>query len=139
VARAADFVRDIADVGRMRQIASDARYSGVINCAVGNQRPVSAPDRGFENDLQTGLVGASNIATAFYDTLKKTKGTLVNIGSDLSLKARLTRPSMFRGGATSDFADTPSAKQETRRAHHRTNSLASAEQPKTDLNGCESR
>jgi NAD(P)-dependent dehydrogenase (short-subunit alcohol dehydrogenase family) len=62
-------------------------YHGVINCAIGNQKPVDAPDKYFLDDLEIGLLGARNVALAFERQLRASKGSLVFVGSDLSFLA----------------------------------------------------
>lgn len=60
----------------------------VINCAIGNQNPVAdGCDFGFIRDLDIGLKGALNVAMGFEQALRRNKGTLVFVGSDLSFIA----------------------------------------------------
>jgi NAD(P)-dependent dehydrogenase (short-subunit alcohol dehydrogenase family) len=59
----------------------------VINCAIGNQAPVKDADLWFKRDLDIGLTGALNVAMGFEQALRRNKGSLVFVGSDLSFIA----------------------------------------------------
>jgi hypothetical protein len=84
----ADYICNVAtEHERVFEIAGCSRYSGVINCVVGNQQPVDKPANLFDDDLQAGLTAAAWVHDAFHATLRETQGAFLNIGSDLSLKA----------------------------------------------------
>ncbi len=84
----ANYVCDITkDINRLSDIAGYHRYDGVINCVVGNQKPVSFPTSLWNDDIRAGLTGASWAMDAFHRPLAATKGVYLNIGSDLSLQA----------------------------------------------------
>lgn len=83
----ANYVCDITDQVRLTRVAGYHDYDGVINCVVGNQKPVCFPTSQWDSDIDIGLTGAAKAMVAFYEPLKRTKGSYLNIGSDLSLKA----------------------------------------------------
>lgn len=84
----ANYVCDISKhPDSLWEIARYHPYDGVINCVVGNQRPVCLPQSRWDSDIQVGLTGAAHAMAAFHEPLKARKGVFLNIGSDLSLQA----------------------------------------------------
>lgn len=57
----------------------------LINNAVGNQKPVKDLGDGWAQDLDIGLTGSLRMIGAFAPILQRSKGVILNIGSDLSL------------------------------------------------------
>ena len=82
----ADYECDVLDRQALRWIACHYQHHGVVNCVVGNQKPVNAPDQGFDTDIAAGFVAAQTAMEAFAGTLRDNRGVFLNIGSDLSLK-----------------------------------------------------
>lgn len=81
----ADVVCDIT-----RDCSELTEYTDVdvlVNCAVGNQKPVDVFNRGWYDDIDIGLSGAMRVTSIFLPELVKRKGVILNIGSDLSLIA----------------------------------------------------
>ena len=84
----ATYVRDATDLRACVQGANYiAKVDAVVNCVVGNQRPVTYPESLWDDDIRIGLTTASNIMTAFKSHLIVSKGVVLHIGSDLSLMA----------------------------------------------------
>ena len=54
----------------------------VINCQVGNQKPVANPADHFEEDIASGLTAVFNVS--HYFSQKMQAGVILNFGSDLS-------------------------------------------------------
>lgn len=85
----ADTVLDITN-GPSVQAFVDAHtdIDILVNCAVGNQKPVHDVGKDFWQDCAVGLMGAYNMSAAFGLPMSKRKDCVVlNIGSDLSLIA----------------------------------------------------
>lgn len=61
----------------------------LVHCAIGNQKQVKFPSQGWTWDIEIGLTGAMNMTELFLESLKKNRGVILFIGSDLSLKAPL--------------------------------------------------
>src|SRR5277367_4946063 len=58
----ATFVRDIAHVFQLERVSSYLeRVDIVVNCAIGNQKPVSFPTSLWDKDIEIGLTGAANL------------------------------------------------------------------------------
>jgi NAD(P)-dependent dehydrogenase (short-subunit alcohol dehydrogenase family) len=57
----------------------------LINNAVGNQKASESIFNNWEEDLQVGLTGAANMIDVLGPSLRKRKGVILNMGSDLSL------------------------------------------------------
>jgi NAD(P)-dependent dehydrogenase (short-subunit alcohol dehydrogenase family) len=57
----------------------------LINNAVGNQKASESIFNNWEEDLQIGLTGAANMIDVLGPQLRKRKGVILNMGSDLSL------------------------------------------------------
>ena len=84
----ADFVSDITNVLETAYMAAEIKTVDIlINNAVGNQKPVASWDDGWAGDLKTGLKGTVNMLKSFEPHLKKSKGVVLNMGSDMSLIA----------------------------------------------------
>ena len=54
----------------------------VINCQVGNQKPVNHPGDHLDQDIASGLTAVFNVSHAFGNRMEK--GVILNFGSDLS-------------------------------------------------------
>ena len=79
-------VLDITDGKAVSEAAeSTPPVDILVNCAIGNQKPVRDAAEGFGADLNIGLVGALNMTAAFGSKMQK--GVILNIGSDLSFVA----------------------------------------------------
>ena len=84
----ATYLRDITNIGHVEYVAEMfSKVDIVVNCAIGNQGPVSFPTSLWDKDIEIGLTGAANLMSVFYRHLRATKGVFLNIGSDLSLMA----------------------------------------------------
>ena len=84
----ATYVRDITELSSVLDINAYLPHIDiVINCAIGNQKPVTFPTSLWEKDIAIGLTGAANIFTGFRDKILASKGVFLTIGSDLSLIA----------------------------------------------------
>ena len=84
----ANYVCDVTDLPLYcRKAGYISPVHAVVYCVVGNQKPVTFPMSGWASDIEHGLTGAANTATVFRDELFASKGSLVFIGSDLSLVA----------------------------------------------------
>ena len=59
----------------------------LINCAIGNQKPVETPAANWNRDIEIGLNGTLNAIQCCGDQLRKRRGVILNMGSDLSLIA----------------------------------------------------
>jgi NAD(P)-dependent dehydrogenase (short-subunit alcohol dehydrogenase family) len=57
----------------------------LVNNAVGNQSPVKSSTMGWKHDLDVGLTGAARMIDYCSIQLRKRKGVILNMGSDLSL------------------------------------------------------
>jgi len=75
------------DVCVLAKIAEYTRCDVLVNCAIGNQKPLTHPLSRWYDDLEAGLGIAAHAMQAFSDRLKASHGVVVNIGSDLSFKA----------------------------------------------------
>ena len=83
----ADHVIDITDGGAVAKAADGmAPVDILVNCAVGNQKPVPDASMNFGPDLMVGLVGSLHMTAAFGSKMAA-GGVILNIGSDLSLIA----------------------------------------------------
>ena len=83
----ADHVIDITDGQAVAQAADGMPPIDIlVNCAVGNQAPVSDAAMNFGPDLMVGLVGSLHMTAAFGSKMPA-GGVILNIGSDLSLIA----------------------------------------------------
>jgi len=88
VQQSADFRLDITNITSVENFAKSIKSIDIlINCAVGNQHPVSNSYVGWDTDLAIGLTGAVNMIHAFESKLLLSHGVVLNIGSDLSLIA----------------------------------------------------
>jgi NAD(P)-dependent dehydrogenase (short-subunit alcohol dehydrogenase family) len=88
IVQTADHVCDLVRNQRYLQKIADSRpYFGVINCVVGNQKPVHVPQAGWNEDIHAGLSAANNAMLAFHSAMRLSQGVYLNIGSDLSLRA----------------------------------------------------
>ena len=76
------------DVTKPSMIA-DYRVDILVHCAIGNQKQVKFPSQGWAEDIEIGLTGAMNMTEHFLESLRDTRGVILFIGSDLSLKAPL--------------------------------------------------
>jgi NAD(P)-dependent dehydrogenase (short-subunit alcohol dehydrogenase family) len=84
----ASYVRDITDLPSLIEVEGYLpRIDIVINCAIGNQKPMTFPTSLWDEDIAIGLTGASNVFIAFRDKIIASKGVFLTIGSDLSLTA----------------------------------------------------
>lgn len=59
----------------------------LVNCAIGNQKPVSQFYKGWYKDIEVGLTGTMRMINTFLPALIRRKGVVLNIGSDLSFIA----------------------------------------------------
>ena len=84
----AAYLRDITNIAQIEYVASFLdQVDIVVNCTIGNQKPVTHPQSLWDKDIEIGLTGAANLMTVFYSRLRASKGVFLNIGSDLSLMA----------------------------------------------------
>jgi len=79
----ADHVVDITDSKAVQQLADAYPVDILVNCAVGNQKPVKNGGEGLAEELNVSLMGGYNMTAAFGSRM--TNGVVLNIGSDLSL------------------------------------------------------
>jgi NAD(P)-dependent dehydrogenase (short-subunit alcohol dehydrogenase family) len=70
-----------SDCLRLADVSCDI----LINNAVGNQKASESVFNNWEEDLQIGLTGAANMIDVLGPQLRKRKGVILNMGSDLSL------------------------------------------------------
>lgn len=88
VAKTADVYCDVIDRSCLDDLAQRFKTVDIIiNGAVGNQKPVGHPMKGWEHDVAVGLTGAANVIAAFEANILRAKGVVLNIGSDLGLIA----------------------------------------------------
>ena len=93
----ADHVIDITDAAAVARLSDEAGDVDIlVNCAVGNQKPLTDVGEGFSSDLNIGLVGAMVMTANFGSRMAKRGGVILNIGSDLSLIA--PDPSLYPPG-----------------------------------------
>lgn len=84
----ADVVCDITDFQAVMELAENTKQLDIlINNAVGNQKPVLVFEEFWDSDLEIGLSACVNMLIAFHPHLKKSKGVVLNMGSDMSLIA----------------------------------------------------
>jgi NAD(P)-dependent dehydrogenase (short-subunit alcohol dehydrogenase family) len=57
----------------------------LVNNAIGNQKPAVTPFTDYGHDVEVGLTGAVNMIQVCSHELRKRKGVILNMGSDLSL------------------------------------------------------
>ena len=82
------YICDVTNLPRLIEVANyHPHVDIVINCAIGNQKPVTFPTSLWDEDIAIGLTGASNVFIAFRDKIIASKGVFLTIGSDLSLIA----------------------------------------------------
>lgn len=74
---------DITKPSKIKQHEADI----LVHCAIGNQQSVKFPSQDWEQDILIGLTSAMNMTELFLEGLKKNKGVILFIGSDLSLRA----------------------------------------------------
>ena len=85
----ADIVYDITGNGLDQNGLGLGEYTGdvLVNCAIGNQKPVETFHQGWYDDLNIGLSAAMRVTATFLPELIKRRGVILNIGSDLSFIA----------------------------------------------------
>ena len=85
----ADQVVDITDSKAVVALGETAgQIDALVNCAVGNQKPLQDAGANFADDLNIALVGAFNLTATFGSKMAAGNGgVILNIGSDLSLIA----------------------------------------------------
>jgi NAD(P)-dependent dehydrogenase (short-subunit alcohol dehydrogenase family) len=75
------------DILVMRKTTIRDTINIIVNNAVGNQKPVDALARYWNEDIEIGLTSALKIIQTFSEDLLNNNGVVLNIGSDLSLIA----------------------------------------------------
>ena len=78
-----------SDITQPSTISGTQPLDILVHCAIGNQKQVRFPSQGWVEDIEIGLTGAMSMTEIFLESLKKSRGVILFIGSDLSLKAPL--------------------------------------------------
>lgn len=93
----ANYVCDITDPAALGNTATYIKRADIlIHAAIGNQKAVTFPSSMWDKDIEIGLTGAVRATDAFSSHLHETRGVMLYIGSDLSLKA--PDPKRYRPG-----------------------------------------
>jgi len=93
----ADHVLDIIDAAAIQKFSDSCPPVDIlVNCAVGNQKPVMDGGQGLADELNISLMGGYNMTAAFGSRMPK-GGVVLNIGSDLALIG--PDPSLYAPGA----------------------------------------
>lgn len=83
----AEIVLDITQPETFPELPQMDNVDVLVNCAIGNQKPVSQFHKGWYKDIEIGLTGDMRMINTFLPVLIRRKGVILNIGSDLSLIA----------------------------------------------------
>lgn len=94
----ADRTLDITNAAQVNEMVESAGQIDIlVNCAVGNQKPLHDVAGGFADDLNVSLVGSLHMIATFGSKMQERgAGVILNIGSDLSLIG--PDPSLYQPG-----------------------------------------
>jgi NAD(P)-dependent dehydrogenase (short-subunit alcohol dehydrogenase family) len=76
---------DVSDERSVKSFDIKGEVYGLINCAIGNQKPRKDPLNDWQSDIATGLSGTAYMCYYFGQQMENNgSGVILNIGSDLS-------------------------------------------------------